>query len=169
MQSNHQEKGRRTHRELNARHPCCFCRIDRPPFLSIKKKRTHPNCLRLHTCSCAAFEHVAYKHCDSVSSCACPSFASIQIAMSTGANTPESHGRHTSWVRATPGRQALHDELVYRWSTRQRKHAVWHGGALRALRQTISFQLHAKESTQVALHISYTRSMAFALAVAHIQ
>ena len=84
-------------------------------------------------------------------------------------NTPESHGRHTSWVRATPGRQALHDELVYRWSTRQRKHAVWHGGALRALRQTISFQLHAKESTQVALQFSYTRSMASAVAVAHIQ
>ena len=81
---------------------------------------------------------------------------------------PGSHGRHTSWVRATHGRQAPYDEFVHRWSTITRRHAVWHGGALRALRQTISFQLHAKESTQVVLHISYTRSMASAVAVAHI-
>jgi hypothetical protein len=81
---------------------------------------------------------------------------------------PESHGRHTSWVRATHGRQAPYDEFVHRWSTITRRHAVWHGGALRALRQTISFRLHAKESTQVVLPVLCTNPWQIAVAVAHM-
>ena len=117
---------------------------------------------------CAAPVIVAYKHHVSLLFRTCPSFASNQIATSTRAKAPESHGRHTSWVRATHGRQAPYDEFVHRWSTITRRHAVWHGGALRALRQTISFRLHAKESTRVVLLGLCTNPWQIAVTVARM-
>ena len=45
---------------------------------------------------------------------------------------------------------------------------MWHGGALRALRQTISFRLHAKESTRVVLLVLCTNPWQIAVTVARM-